>query len=603
MTTWLRVSTLALLAAVSLACSSSKKSGTTPGGGGDNGGGDDTGVLPSASVADPAPGGGGRNFYVGVAGTCPPASYPALNGGACLASLDDVPWGEASGAQARLAAGDTVYISRDGSPYNVKFNVSGVGTATQWIRVHGMLGAAGERPVINGIGATTARHSQFRIVNSPYMEQLQGQGVLHVSAALGDAEAPRYIEIANLNVYGARQENGFTAENGQQFQYGTAGGATAGQPMGAIVTRSARDILVRNCVLHDSAEAIYNWTGGGVAGDPDGGFAGRHTLRGNVFYDTGVVGVERRHATYTEAEGLIYEYNYFGPMIPGATGNQLRDRSAGTIVRYNWIESPAGGAYMLDLMEPEESANHLVPSPLYAHDFVYGNVLVKRRPAGATDAAWRAILDMGLVHWSENNGITTGRTEVAGGYLQFYNNTILVDADFISDYHTPILVNWAEQSDCPATSRPATNDIRNNLVVLLPQTSGAGVPPWYWERCGDGNLTMGVNWLSHNPATQWWEPQAPAPQTGTFTGAASIIDGGTLDPFVAQSAENLRLAATATSALGVGQALSLTVQAANNPWNMNFTPTYQIVGATVGGVTVETRAQSGAGSDLGAIER
>lgn len=55
-----------------------------------NPGGDDAGGLPSAAVGDPAPGGGGRNFYVGVLGACPPAGYPALAGGACLASLDDV---------------------------------------------------------------------------------------------------------------------------------------------------------------------------------------------------------------------------------------------------------------------------------------------------------------------------------------------------------------------------------------------------------------------------------------------------------------------------------------------------------------------------------
>jgi hypothetical protein len=200
--------------------------------------------------------------------------------------------------------------------------------------------------------------------------------------------------------------------------------------------------------------------------------------------------------------------------------------------------------------------------------------------------------------------VTRGRTEVAGGYLQLFHNTILVQADFISEYYTPILLSWAEQSECPSTARPARNDVRNNLIALLPQTSGAGVPPWYWERCGDANLDVGENWLTVNPATQWWEPTAPGTRTGSFTflpGASTIA--GTGDPFVGAAQDDLRLAASATSALGAGQALGAAVQAANNPWNLNFTPTYQIVGAGLGGVTVETRAQSGAGSDLGAMER
>lgn len=173
-------------------------------------------------------------------------------------------------------------------------------------------------------------------------------------------------------------------------------------------------------------------------------------------------------------------------------------------------------------------------------------------------------------------------------------------ADHVDDYHTPMLMNWAEQSDCPGTARPATSDVRNNLVVLLPETSGAGVPPWYWERCGDANLVLGVNGLTPSPASQWWEPLAPAPQTGALTGGTAIV-AGSGDPFVAQATGDLHLTASATWALGVGEALAPEV--ASNPWGMDFTPVYQVVGAGVGGVTVEPRTHSGAGSDLGAIER
>lgn len=610
----LAVTTAALIAA----CGNGKSSGRASGGqGGDPGGGDDAPPLippasappPSVGVDTPAPGGGGRNFYVGVVGTCPPAGRPALNGGACLASLDGVPWGEAAGAHARLAAGDTVYVSRDSSPYHVKFNVSGQGTADQWIRVHGMLGPSGERPVIDGIGATTAPHSRYRATVEPWLRLQQGQGVIHVSAAAGDTEAPRHVEIANLDVHGARVENTFVASNGATHPYGGGSyGDAPQQPLGAIVTVSARDILIRNCALHDSAEAFYDWTGGGALGDPDGGAAGRHTLRGNAFYGCGVAGYERRHATYTEClDGIVYEFNYFGPMIPGATGNQLRDRSGGTIVRYNWIEAPPGGAYAIDLMEPEESASAIVSSTLYAHDHVYGNVLVNRLARSGS-------VDRAFVHWSENNGVEDrgvypryrghiGRTDVPDARLHFYQNTILVEADYEDDYHTPMLLNWAEQSECPSSARSAVTDVRNNLVVLLPQTGGGRVPPWYWERCGDANLNMGVNWLTATPASQWWEPWG---SETTYTGAlvhdpaaggTTIVGSG--DPFVSQASGNLRPAPGAATVVGRAGPLSPALAAGSNPWGADLTPVYQLVGASPGGVTVEPRAER---TDLGAIQ-
>jgi hypothetical protein len=566
-------------------------------------------VLPSGTVASAAPGGGGRNIYVGVSGTCPPAGYPALNGGACVASLDAVPWGEDAGSLARLGAGDTVYISRDASPYKMKFNVSGQGTADQWIRVLGMLGPNGERPIINGIGARTARHSRYRATVAPWLRLQQGQGVIHISAARDDAEAPRYIEVANLDIYGARIENTFVASDGKSYPYG--GGRYAGtaqQPVGAVVTVSARDVLIRNNILHDSAEGFYNWTGGGALGDPDGGAAGRHVLRGNVFFNCGVAGNERRHASYTEVVGgIIYEFNYFGPMIKGAMGNQLRDRSGGTVVRYNWIEAPRGGAYNIDLMEPEESAPLIVGDALYAKDFVYGNVLLNRRAQSGN-------IDHAFIHWSENNGVTDavryplyaghiGRSDVPTGRLYFYHNTLLVESNYLSDYHTPMLLNWAEQSECPAASRPAVNDLRNNLVVLLPETTGGGAPPFYWERCGDANLNVGANSLTTNPAAQWWEPTAAGDRTGGFafdaiTGGATLDGSG--DPFVDQRAGNLRLTSDALATLGVGRALAPAVNV--NDWGEEFTPDAQIVAATKGGVTVEARSESGDGAHLGAIE-
>ena len=60
-----------------------------------------------------------------------------------------------------LVAGDNVYIHYRITPYKEKILVSGRGTAGQWIRVSGVLGPNGERPIIDGDSATTGPNMHF----------------------------------------------------------------------------------------------------------------------------------------------------------------------------------------------------------------------------------------------------------------------------------------------------------------------------------------------------------------------------------------------------------------------------------------------------------
>jgi hypothetical protein len=50
---------------------------------------------------------------------------------------------------------------------------------------------------------------------------------------------------------------------------------------------------------------------------------------------------------------MVYQFNHFGPLRANCPGNNLKDRSAGTVIRYNWIE---GGNRQLDLVDAEDSA-------------------------------------------------------------------------------------------------------------------------------------------------------------------------------------------------------------------------------------------------------
>jgi hypothetical protein len=55
----------------------------------------------------------------------------------------------------------------------------------------------------------------------------------------------------------------------------------------------------------------------------------------------------------SDSDRVIIEYNRYGPQGVGAIGSQLKDRSAGTVIRYNDFEQAAQG-WDIDLVEPQD---------------------------------------------------------------------------------------------------------------------------------------------------------------------------------------------------------------------------------------------------------
>ena len=124
-------------------------------------------------------------------------------------------------------------------------------------------------------------------------------------------------------------------------------------------------------------------------------------IEGNGIYDNGNVNSLYEHNTYTEALGITYQFNRFGPLRTGALGNNLKDRSAGLVVRYNWIE---GGARALDLVEADGSFDMVKDLPEYRSTWVYGNVINLRGEDSAS-----------TVHYGGDSGVfDTYRKEAEG---------------------------------------------------------------------------------------------------------------------------------------------------------------------------------------------
>lgn len=488
--------------------------------------------------------------------------------GQALANLGDVPW-------YRLQPGDTVYVHWRPAPYREKILISGRGTPTHWIRVLGVPGPNGELPVISGDGATTSRNMHYRWQDATGGSAIQQSGVVQIAVRADDpsgaAPLPGYVEIANLRVQDAYTGYRFRAENGVEAGYG---GFAA-----CIYARSAQHLLVRDNVLANCGLGFYDWTGDGSSDAFWVGLEADTVLRGNEFVGNGAAGDWSMHQVYTESDGVLIEHNRFGPMRRGALGSQIKDRSAGTVIRYNFIEqSPAG--WDLDLVEPEEGWLTLGARPSYRQAFVYGNVIVSRAGGG-----------MNLVHWNEDHQAGRGRATLDGGRLFFYANTVAIFADR-SEVPMVTLFNgtWGAY-DCPPGPLPGVIDVRNNVIALLPRTPGARAPVLRWRYCGSEGLALGRNWVSPG----WITAGRERGRGGPVTGEDRLVSPDGNDPgFVAPERDDFGLG-PASSARGIGG--SLAPEVTHNALGLDLTPTAQYAPPR----GVRPRASSGEGSDAGAL--
>jgi len=293
-----------------------------------------------------------------------------------LAAIGDVPW-------ASLGPGDEVRIHWRPEPYREKWVIARAGTAAAPIVVRGIRGPGGERPVVSGDGATTPDPLDF--TNDQ-------RGVIKIGTSNVPPDVlPSHIEIEGLDVRSAHPSYSFTDDHGAARTY--ANNAAA------IYVERAEHLVIRDCVLSDSGNGLFI---GAFDGDTRDIWIEGNWIRGN-----GNVGSAFEHNAYTAAIGIVYQANRFGPLRAGAGGNNLKDRSAGLVVRYNWIE---GGNRQLDLVDAEDS-DVLVNDPSYGQTFVYGNLLIE--PDGAGNSQ--------IVHYGGDSGVTAIYRK---GILHFFHNTL-----------------------------------------------------------------------------------------------------------------------------------------------------------------------------------
>jgi len=178
-------------------------------------------------------------------------------------------------------------------------------------------------------------------------------------------------------------------------------------------------------------------------------------------------GIENRiyeHNSYTEARGIVFQYNHYGPLRKGARGNNLKDRSSGTVIRYNWIEDENR---QLDLVDSNHEAQ--LGDPAYRSTFVYGNILVEGPDQGNSQ----------IVHYG---GDSRDLGRYRKGMLYFYNNTVISTR---TDRTTLFRLSSLDESA----------DVRNNIFCFTQPGDSLGVSN------ASGNLRLIRNWLPNG-----WKP-------------------------------------------------------------------------------------------------
>lgn len=387
-------------------------------------------------------------------------------------TIGEVPW-------ATLQPGDVVLIHWRSQGYAEKWVIGRSGTAAAPITVRGVPGPNGELPVIDGRGAVTAPGLNF---------WSETRGVIKIGGSnVPSSTSASYVVIENLEIRSGHPSYTFTDDSGAQQTYSTSASS--------IFVELGENITVRNCRIHDSANGFF------VASSEDA--VSRNILvEGNYIFGNGVSGSILQHNNYTAAYGITFQYNRFGPLRSGSSGVNLKDRSAGLVVRYNWIE---GGNRNIDMVDGEDSGI-IRNAPEYRQTFVYGNVLIKQE--GGNNQA---------VHYGGDSG---NEPNYRKGKLYFYNNTL-----------------YSVRAGNTVVMRLSTNgeqsDARNNIFF----NTAAGTSMAMLAEAG--TLTLANNWAKSG----WRNSHEGGAFTGSVTGGDTMATG-TSPGFVDAANQDFKLLAT-----------------------------------------------------------
>ena len=372
----------------------------------------------------------------------------------------DVPW-------LKLMPCDQVLFYYSATPYTDIVFIGSRGEKNKWITLAGVPGSNGELPIFDGNNAimpTNTGANQWSD-SSGMIEVVVPSGVVDKSSSY----KPGYIHISGLKFQNVRPPAKVTNLSGSTVAWN--------EFSSGVYIAGAEHVVVDYCEFADNGLGIFANSGGGEYQQTRW-----LTISHNYFHGNGIAGKASEHNAYTEGIGTVYEYNYFAAPITGTGGDNIKERSAGVIFRYNYIED---GSNLISLRDPESNADFealavdVQGQPLVSKAFIYSNIFVARNATVYGEAP--TII-------SHGDGVMGTGKQVRYGQLFFYGNRVISTLDYTA-YHvtaTPLF-------DLVNSRLPTTVVARNNLFYAS-ASSGTTAPfaLYYWQGLADWNS----NWIN-----------------------------------------------------------------------------------------------------------
>jgi hypothetical protein len=475
---------------------------------------------------------------------CAAINYYDVGPGKPNTSLSQLPWSNLKGC-------DTVriYPKVGNAPYHEMMLISAgtnltPTTPTRFMRVLGVPDpVTGVLPIIDGTNATQLETPPGQASRSlRYISNTLGDpnrvlyklGLVMVSGQSGrdyNYGPAGYISIENLEIrngsYGTSFIDGLT---NAPDSYGTF--------TSCIFVEVAAHLVLKNNILHDCGNGLFinskNATLVELSQDV--------LVQGNKLYSNGnAIGTGgsngfSEHNSYTEARDIIFQYNTFGDVKPGAFGDCLKDRSSGLIVRYNRFSSNCG--IKVNLLDATGGGALIHGDAGYATSHVYGNVFEMSGPA-----------ESNLLAYGGDSGVPAIYRQ---GTLYFFNNTLVVEGDANHGAYASVFLFRLDIQNAVA-------EVSNNVFQASPTTPNA---PGQVQAMsyGHGTVNLSGNWVSPNAGRFWLDHTVPG---AVVNGWSSNIGASNQPMFVDELLHDFRPSA-GSPLIDAGVPLDAEISASGN---------------------------------------
>ncbi len=396
-------------------------------------------------------------------------------------NISDINWSQ-------LKAGDSVRIFYRPEPYREKIIISTSGTEQQPIRICGVKGKNGERPIIDGKMARNNKNDKFA-----YSDYAPMQGLAIILLYNRDYETKvKNIIIEGLHIRNGRKPFSYIGVDNGKYIY--ENGAAC------IRVQAGDNIIIRDNELENCANGIFTMS----QGYNEASLSRNILIEGNYLHSNGQKDSYYEHNLYIQAIGATYQFNHFGANIDGSLGVSLKERVAGSVIRYNWFDS--GSTRILDLVEVEDAPNWYIEQEyinslngkepdqnrlekvrraekLYRKTYIYGNII---NHIGSKTPA------RNLIHYGFDNDPALARK----GTLYFYNNSVLLRSDR-DDAWRIVLFDIYPYNEDNLIGAEEKIEAFNNIFYLSSEREGKEASYFCFGR-DSGIINLGRNLVSKN---------------------------------------------------------------------------------------------------------